>query len=1396
MPRKASLDNLAASITGATVALSKTDANTAVITFTTLDVHNLYPGAKVITTGLSSTDGNFNPNLVSQLVYKIDSPTAFSANVPWTYTTVPTISLTGGSGVYGSMYSSNGALNAISPKYGLPVTIPRPRFYNYTYPTLTAVGWGTGVKLNWAAIGIANPAVDLVTVERLVNGSVVATLSTSATGVNVMDTSLASTGVANPFTYRVTARNTVQSNIISEVVDTLWLGSLGTATAAATSGISSSITISWPTPTSGNASITNLELERATNSGFTVGATTISTALSASATSYTDTTVATSSSYYYRVRSRGDYASATSVYSVYSTTGSATSPYYITAPASVTVSPTASTANQLSVSWGAVSTASPNISSYTLQEAYSTDGGTSFSAWETAASTAGTTYTKVSATSGYQYKYRVQALNGQLVSAYTTSTATAPYYLADPLTAPGVTNAASNNSNLVISGSYNANPSTLTFNIRRSSNGGSTWSDIGATNFPHTLPVTDTTTASGVSYIYSVKAKNTQLTNLNWSANSISVGAYSVPNPPTTVSAAQTPGTTNINVSWSGATVIGSSPAITSYLVETSSTGNSSWSTVVTTSASSIVATGSSTAVATYYRISAINSVGTGTASAVTQASFVNSVTPTASATASTANSISVSWSAPTSFPTLSNYVLQEATSTDNTTFGAWATVQSSTATSYVKTAATNNIYYRYQVAAITSAQTGAYGTASSGVQPYYLADPLTAPEVTNSSTSTTSITVTGTYTANPAISGYNIQRAVAGASPTFASVGPTNFSITLPYVDTSVSANTSYLYQVKAKNAQLTTANWSANSVSKLTYNVPTFPTGVNATAAAYNTINLSWTAGTVNSTATPIIDYKIERATNTSFAGATTLSTTVTALTYSDSTASELTTYYYRVSARNAIGYSPVSSYATATTPAQAINTTTTVNAISSVVYPTGATVSGSVSPNPAGGTITISESGSFRASGTVSISGTYSIGIPTASAGAHNLSLSYSGIGIYQSSTATTSYTVNAASSSISIAGPTSTYYTDTQTFTATVSPAISGRAVKFYKAGSEVASRTTNSSGIATYSVVTSTTESSISWTASVTADNWTSATSTAKVSSVVAMPLYINATISGATDNGFYVGTGANATIKAIAMSATATDQNGDAVAITPTYKYKQFGGSPTTWSGASTSRNQSTLFYATATKAGYVVQDQSGYGNGSNTLTVFIAQEQTAAASDLGDYAGPSGTVFGNNDRYSTTSLHQGYFSSNQGDYQSVAWFATLNWPSLYQSMSPTTNSGDGIIAARLTLDRLAGVGDSAARALWIGAHADTDASPPASYTSISPKSINLDKTHTMSAGTTATKTLNLAIRQYWWDNAETNGGVTFGRQGVSSVQSGANNIYMELDNLSLEVVWYADPAL
>lgn len=752
MLKKASLANLAASVTGASVKPSANATGSATVTYTTLDAHNLYPGAKVTITGLTSSDSN-SPNLVNQLVGRITSPTSFSVDVPWTYTSAPTITLTGGNGVYGTMYAPNGALAATNVQYGQPVLINRPTYYNYTYPTISAVGWGTGVKLNWTAIGIANPAVDSIKVERLSGNTVVATVSTSATGVDVLDGSLSTVGSANLFSYRVTVHNSVQSNIAADTAETLWFGPIAGLEAAPTSGTDNTIYINWATP-SGNATLTNFELERATNSAFTSNATIISTAVAPSTTSWVDTTVATNTSYYYRVRARGDYASATSVYSAYATTSVSANPYYITAPASITVTPTSSTANQLSVSWIAVSSANPNISSYTLQEAYSTDGGTTWSAWTTATSTSGTTYTKVSATSGYYYKYQVQAVNSQLTSTTTTSTATAPYYLIDPLTAPGVTHAASTNVNLVVSGSYNSNPSITGYVIRRSSDGGTTWTNIGATDY-----------------------------------------------------------------------------------------------------------------------------------------------------------------------------------------------------------------------------------------------------------------------------------------------------SITLPYTDTSVARNTTYVYAVKAVNGQLTDSNWSDTSSAVTTYTVPTMRYSVALQALAYNTVKLTWNTAAVSSPDTPVLDYKIERATNSSFtANLTTVSSTATGTTYSDVTCSELTTYYYRVSARNGIGYSSTLSAGPIATPAQAITTTLNVNAISSVSYGTGATASGSISPNPAGGSVTITEGGTTLSTAAVSTTGSYSVTLPPTSIGTHNLSLAYGGSGVYQPSSTTTSYVVNAITTSITAsASPASPNYLDTVTISGTVSGSPGGGTI---------------------------------------------------------------------------------------------------------------------------------------------------------------------------------------------------------------------------------------------------------------------------------------------------------------------------------------------------------------
>ncbi len=91
-----------------------------------------------------------------------------------------------------------------------------------------------------------------------------------------------------------------------------------------------------------------------------------------------------------------------------------------------------------------------------------------------------------------------------------------------------------------------------------------------------------------------------------------------------------------------------------------------------------------------------------------------------------------------------------------------------------------------------------------------------------------------------------------------------------------------------------------------------PSAPSGLVASAASWNQINLSW-SNVLNETG-----YKIERSLDgINFTPIGTVGSDVT--TYSDTTASGATKYYYRVSATNSFGDSGYSNINNATTPAQ---------------------------------------------------------------------------------------------------------------------------------------------------------------------------------------------------------------------------------------------------------------------------------------------------------------------------------------------------------------------------------------------------------------------------------------------------------------------------------------------
>ena len=192
----------------------------------------------------------------------------------------------------------------------------------------------------------------------------------------------------------------------------------------------------------------------------------------------------------------------------------------------------------------------------------------------------------------------------------------------------------------------------------------------------------------------------------------------SVPGAPTGLSG--TAGNTQVSLSWSAPVDTGGS-AITGYMVESSVDAGVSWSTVVADTGSTgttYSATGLTNGATYTFRVSAINAVGTGTASGI--ASAVPVTTPGAptglSGTAGNTQ-VSLSWSAPvdTGGSAITGYMVESSVDAGV----SWSTVVAdtgSTDTTYVATGLTNGTTYTFRVSAINAVGGGGASSTSSAV--------------------------------------------------------------------------------------------------------------------------------------------------------------------------------------------------------------------------------------------------------------------------------------------------------------------------------------------------------------------------------------------------------------------------------------------------------------------------------------------------------------------------------------------------------------------------------------------------------------------------------------------------------------------------------------------------------
>jgi alpha-amylase len=252
------------------------------------------------------------------------------------------------------------------------------------------------------------------------------------------------------------------------------------------------------------------------------------------------------------------------------------------------------------------------------------------------------------------------------------------------------------------------------------------------------------------------------------------------------------------------------------------------------------------------------------------------------------------------------------------TSAGTYAAIPAGTnltGTSFADSGLSPGTTYFYKVSAANAAGPSALSSAGSAAT-------LPSSPATVSATATSSSSITVTWSASTGATAYTVYRSLINNNAgDFAPVSGSQAGTS--FVDTGLSANTTYFYKVQAANnsgpADVSTATGTATTLpsTQPPPPVPEVPTGVTV-AASGSSLVVSWAA------VTGAISYRVSRAT-ASAGPFTVLSSTVTGPSYTDATVAAGTTYFYVVAATTPAGISANSAVASLTTPSAGVVTTT---------------------------------------------------------------------------------------------------------------------------------------------------------------------------------------------------------------------------------------------------------------------------------------------------------------------------------------------------------------------------------------------------------------------------------------------------------------------------------------
>ena len=681
---------------------------------------------------------------------------------------------------------------------------------------------------------------------------------------------------------------------------------------AATASSSSVIGLSWTAVTPpANCTISSYSVYRSTTSGFTPGSGNL-IASGVTGTSYSNTGLAASTTYYYVVEAVDADGSSAASAQASATTSAASCSTVPSAPTGLTA--TASSSSAIALSWTAVTPpANCTISSYSVYRS-TTSGFTPGSGNLITSGLTGTSYSNTGLTASTTYYYVVEALD-----SFGTSAASAQ--------ATATTAAASSGTSIV---SINAGGPA------ESNSGGGDNSFVadedygtGGTTYAVTNPITIPANIATIAAPAAVYQSARQ-----------GVVTYTIPGLSAGTSYTVRLHFAELYFSAAGArefdVAINGTAVLTNFDIY--ATAGANYTAVVeqyiaTANSSGDIVIAFTGGAANQPMFNGIEILGN---SAICAA--VPSAPTGLTATASSSSMIGLTWNAVTPPANCSSisYSVYSSTTSGFTPSSTNLIVSGVTGTSYSNTGLAASTTYYYKVEAVdlygtsaSSAQAQATTPAGSGCDSV----PPTGP--TNLTATASSSSVIGlSWTAAPAnppctITSYSVYRSTtngftAGSGNLIAS-GVTGTS----YSNTGLAASTTYYYVVEALDsfgASAASAQASATTQSggASCTTVPSAPTGLTATASSSSAIGLSWTAVTPPANCT-ISSYSVYESTTSGFtpSASNLIASGLTTTSYSSTGLSASTTYYYVVEAVDADGSSPASAQASAETSAASSGT-----------------------------------------------------------------------------------------------------------------------------------------------------------------------------------------------------------------------------------------------------------------------------------------------------------------------------------------------------------------------------------------------------------------------------------------------------------------------------------------